>query len=580
MPAGALPPPVDVAGRLPGDGSAPPPDIGNHPANPFVLTELLTGASVPAGAAGEAIVAHVLGAPIASLLTRGELARPDALLAQAIARGAQRGHMALAQAMLRDHLPVTKSAGAINIGQPIASAKLTTVLDNSKIAVRPVVDPESPASTDDPSASWLAAMGLDCYGWGNLSSYERMRQLARAHIADTNAGDMLDSWCRTHPDEMRKSPAKIEQNDAGRRGAEDLERLIGHDPNACADWLQMLASDQIRDVQTREAVPLAEVASGGDAAYVRYATYQFCQQKYDTCDGPHPPGWNGPVPDRVRTDDAPSARVAWVRTASLGRGAIVTDPIQGAVGDCYLISALSGIAWVHPGAIERIAVSVRPGVAAVTIAGTTREYSERVPVAILSAYAPVFARSSRGDSNWPGIAEKAYSAWRSHDATDRPNITLNENSLTESLPGAGHAAGGRSSIAVPQYDFLGGEIEWFLLNIRSASACYDVVRRFCDPGTGRATAVLTAGTRDSDDVNVSRLVRNHMYTVLGATTGSDGRRAIILRNPWGRYTPDGTNIVPFAGRWQGLNVSGEYHGVFALDVEVFAVYFATVFGVR
>jgi len=100
------------------------------------------------------------------------------------------------------------------------------------------------------------------------------------------------------------------------------------------------------------------------------------------------------------------------------------------------------------------------------------------------------------------------------------------------------------------------------------------------------TDIIPAGVFYRDDV----IVANHSYTILGVYP-SNGKRYIVLRNPWGQKSGDPKRTcdpltdpyqckgiladTAFAkGKWLGKALEDPSDGIFALDADVFQQYFA------
>jgi hypothetical protein len=104
------------------------------------------------------------------------------------------------------------------------------------------------------------------------------------------------------------------------------------------------------------------------------------------------------------------------------------DPVQGAVADCYLIAALSSVAWARPYLIAQRnratddagnfvdLIEFFDGSNPVTV-----EVSENLPLGTPGNYF-LYCRSSDPGEIWPAVYEKAYAKWRTNDPGDQPNI--------------------------------------------------------------------------------------------------------------------------------------------------------------
>ena len=103
------------------------------------------------------------------------------------------------------------------------------------------------------------------------------------------------------------------------------------------------------------------------------------------------------------------------------------DPIQGAVSNCYLISAMIALAWIKPPSWQTGMSSARfkpPEEAAFEWRFHSERGRERNPIKITGRIPinakrkPRYARSVSGES-WPALLEKAYvMKMRSADATE------------------------------------------------------------------------------------------------------------------------------------------------------------------
>ena len=106
------------------------------------------------------------------------------------------------------------------------------------------------------------------------------------------------------------------------------------------------------------------------------------------------------------------------------------DPVQGAVGDCYLIAALASIAWARPYLVAQRTRATGSGQQAfvdmieIHDGATTKqvEVTEKLPLnAPGNTY--IYCRSSETGEIWPAVYEKAYAKWRTKVTTDTPDIS-------------------------------------------------------------------------------------------------------------------------------------------------------------
>jgi Calpain family cysteine protease len=263
-----------------------------------------------------------------------------------------------------------------------------------------------------------------------------------------------------------------------------------------------------------------------------------------------------------------------------------TSPVQGGLGDCWLISALSAVAWTNPELIneklrrENLAGDVDGG-----HAGFRFDFSDVVTINIwfltitipwifnvwTNADVPqtswggyLYASSSVPKETWPAVIEKAFAVWRSGGNADFPNSS-----------DYGHLNGGDCAWAC---HVLTGAPAWY--HWADADDTWSTIVSNCT--NGRANTPLVAWTWGSGDDSPDKvdyaganLVANHCYTILG-TLETNKRQYVILRNPWGYH--EGTLNV-YAGPWSSQEYWGTAtlslptDGVFALEVHVFREYF-------
>jgi hypothetical protein len=254
------------------------------------------------------------------------------------------------------------------------------------------------------------------------------------------------------------------------------------------------------------------------------------------------------------------------------------DPIQGAVGDCYLIAALSSVAWARTYEISHrsraTGSSQQSFVDMITFhQGNQKvqvEVTEKVPVS--ASGNPLYARSSEAGEVWPAILEKAYAKWRTNHSGDTPNILS--------------IAGGDPVRAAAQITGLSPSYYW------TASSSPDTIyKRVRENSLSYKTFnpmvawTYSSGDKSPDKIKYSdaNLVANHAYSILGWSY-RNSNRYIILRNPWGQkeastdYLPGSwmawdTPYYGGPGWWRTISL-GANDGIFGLRVETFKKYFA------
>lgn len=257
------------------------------------------------------------------------------------------------------------------------------------------------------------------------------------------------------------------------------------------------------------------------------------------------------------------------------------DPIQGSVANCYLIAAMSAVAWAQPHRIRHLTRATGSGqqqfVNKVALfdssshAASDVEVSDAIPIRY-SNNRPMYARSSETGETWPSILEKAYAKWESGHTGDTPNIPS--------------TAYGSSSRACSE---LTGLTRWSVATAGvSADDLWSTVRQ--NSRGGRTFNPMVASTygsgTDSPDKVVyadANLVANHAYTVLGWDYRNN-KKYIILRNPWGSTEATqgslaGTVSFYDISWWRSVALA-DPDGVFGLEVSVFKSYYSHLGGAK
>jgi hypothetical protein len=281
--------------------------------------------------------------------------------------------------------------------------------------------------------------------------------------------------------------------------------------------------------------------------------------------------------ERLLADDEQSdlPEVAWVDPGAFfdGRGAPeFSDPVQGNLGDCYLIAALSAVAWARPQMIRARFEELSGGTDVDTVVFRPEgrrpaaiRVSERVPLLEPAQEVALYASSSDAGEIWPAIYEKAFAKWKTGARGDRPNYEA--------------IAGGDCVMA--SAELTGLSRAYFGTEDLSSRGILNVVKDHSrgtitfDPMTAWTYASNESAPRPLDYDSV-QIAANHCYTILG-WLHHDGKDYLILRNPWGLYEPT-VGVLPSAvwapriGSVEPTRLSAD-DGTFALRVEVFKRYF-------
>jgi len=252
------------------------------------------------------------------------------------------------------------------------------------------------------------------------------------------------------------------------------------------------------------------------------------------------------------------------------------DPIQGALGDCYFIAAMSSVAWSRPYAIANV---VRPSswseespIHKVDFYknGSTHqkiEVSERVPVR-KGTHHWIYARSLDPGEIWPAVLEKAYAKWKTNNPTDQPDYT--------------RIAGGDPVKACAE--IVSGRRYYYWNKSYSATQLWNIVRsNSLGKRTFNPMVAWTYCSPPADiDYKKAGLVSCHAYSILGWEY-QNYQKYIVLRNPWGTHhatldTLSGYWWARFINFW--VQIPLNRNGVFAMKAETFKKYFAGMGVVR
>lgn len=252
------------------------------------------------------------------------------------------------------------------------------------------------------------------------------------------------------------------------------------------------------------------------------------------------------------------------------------DPIQGAVANCYYIAALSAVAWAMPYRIRHLTRATGQGQDQFTnliqffkpdSAGKIDkeiEVTDRVPLNSSGGF--LYARSSEAGEIWPAVYEKAYAKLKTGTTGDRPDILA--------------TAWGDCVWATAQ--LTGGKRHYYDNAAETADKLWDLVR--ANSVSRRTINPMTAWTYGSGDDAPKKVVYadanvvgSHCYTVLGWDY-RDGRKYIVLRNPWGNTEATVQNLTGTAwlydvSWWRPINLA-VVDGTFAVEAAAFKQYWA------
>lgn len=251
-----------------------------------------------------------------------------------------------------------------------------------------------------------------------------------------------------------------------------------------------------------------------------------------------------------------------------------SDPIQGAVANCYFIAALNAVAWADPYKIvhrnRATATGETKRVSAIQF--YSKGGGKDAPTKLIEVSDKtvvnasnnnwIYCRSNDNNEIYPALYEKAFAKWITKTNSDKPDITK--------------TAWGNCVKATAQLN--NKKPHYYNTKNRTGSEMYSIVRK--NSRSRKTIHPMTAWTYGSSDKTYTgtNVVASHCYTVLGWAFNR-GKKYIVLRNPWGRTEPAGFNtyqglISFFDGSfWRPINTIGN-DGVFALEANSFKSLFA------
>jgi len=195
-----------------------------------------------------------------------------------------------------------------------------------------------------------------------------------------------------------------------------------------------------------------------------------------------------------------------------------SDPIQSGLADCWLIAAMSSVAWAKPYAFAQRSRATGTGneqfknLLSFTDPDTNAKKDFEVTdatVVFAGTSSPMYARSSEPGEIWPGLIEKAFAQWRANTTHDRPNMTVVEY---------GDCVWATAAI-------IGGTRQTIGTSVSTTTQLANFVKTHCvDHRTVHPMTCWTYGsdTDAPDEISYSdaNIVGNHCYSILGWIRGS------------------------------------------------------------
>jgi hypothetical protein len=225
------------------------------------------------------------------------------------------------------------------------------------------------------------------------------------------------------------------------------------------------------------------------------------------------------------------------------------DPVQGAMGNSYLIAALFSVFWADPTIINR-SQHFRSGGDDRRSGGDERRSSQKLAIKFFdkgghnnaktttievgydlvvnnSNYELVYCRASDRHSVWPALYEKAFAKWISDSSSDHPDITQTHH-------GDPVKAMAQMNDKKPCYLYTEeAEPSELIGLVRANSLGYKTI-----------TPMVAWTKATGNAFSGSNLVANHAYSVLGWTDRCGDTPCVVLRNPWGQTEPAGRASYP------------------------------------
>jgi hypothetical protein len=229
----------------------------------------------------------------------------------------------------------------------------------------------------------------------------------------------------------------------------------------------------------------------------------------------------------------------------------VDDPVQGPIGDCYLISALASIAWANP---ARLNSYPNYSFLGTKNANVDLRNNGGMNVLLDSQGNPAGAKLGVNNDNWPLLYEKAYAVAQGC-----------VNWGTTNCPDVSKIGGGVGLTALKEV-YRTAASNSFVINIindKTETAMVTKLNACTAPANGKATraAVAWAGGATAE------IKGGHTYSYLGYYKDPNNKYYLVLRNPC-RSEP--TTNVATSGNWL-VNFANQNDGIFALKFSAITI---------
>ncbi len=214
----------------------------------------------------------------------------------------------------------------------------------------------------------------------------------------------------------------------------------------------------------------------------------------------------------------------WIDGQLFVDGARPGDPIQGPIGNCYLVAAFGGVAAKNPEKIEQALRDNGNG----TYTASFSEPSwfgklKTVEVLVdgqlpMSSGRPLYAKSSEKMELWVALLEKAYAQWK----------------------GGYEAIGNGGAPGEVMSAILGTPNSYTTVRKDSSiDHLYNVLATAMNEG--QCACAGTYGEERSSLYTGTGIYACHAYSILGVGE-ENGAKYVELRNPWGQSEPAGDGV--------------------------------------
>jgi hypothetical protein len=213
-------------------------------------------------------------------------------------------------------------------------------------------------------------------------------------------------------------------------------------------------------------------------------------------------------------------------------------PVQGMLGDCYFVAALSSLAAANPRSIQKMIAGHKDATYTVTFPG-------QKPVKVAAPTDQemgTYAHSSKFGT-WPAIIEKAYGYHRIMTNTRDPRNCSDDLNCGADA-GSPDYAGLKTLTGLP--------VKMMDVAATNNSVSDEEVHKALKKAFAEhlpVDAAIDSDLRDATTGDVFDLPTHHEYSVLNYDTA---RRTLTLRNPWGTGEPADDHGNALDGKDDGI----------------------------